>query len=279
MQVFIAGCGTMGSGIIQTFAVTGHEVYMYDIKQEFVDRGYDRIDKQLKRQVEKGRMTQEEADASMARLHKTVQLDDARNADLVLEAIFEEMSVKRELFGQLDQICGPDCLFLSNTSSLSVTEMAHGYDHESKFLGFHFFNPAPVMKLIEIIRGANTSDEAVEKAKEIATAIGKTPVLVHESPGFVVNRILIPMINEAIDLVDRGVASPEDIDTAMQLGANHPMGPLALGDLIGLDIVLNIMEVLYHETGDSKYRPSPLLKQMTRAGKLGRKTKQGFYKY
>lgn len=279
MQVFIAGCGTMGSGIIQTFAVAGHDVYMYDIKQEFVDRGYDRIDKQLKRQVEKGRMTQEDADASMARLHKTVQLEDAKNADLVLEAIFEDMSVKRELFGQLDQITGPDCLFLSNTSSLSVTEMAHGYAHESNFLGFHFFNPAPVMKLIEIIRAANTSDAAVEKAKEIASAIGKTPVLVNESPGFVVNRILIPMINEAIDLVDRGVASPEDIDTAMQLGANHPMGPLALGDLIGLDIVLDIMEVLYHETGDSKYRPSPLLKRMVRAGKLGRKTQEGFYTY
>lgn len=279
MQVFIAGCGTMGSGIIQTFAVAGHDVYMYDIKQEFVDRGYDRIDKQLKRQVEKGRMTQEDADASMARLHKTVQLEDAKNADLVLEAIFEDMAVKRELFGQLDRICGPDCLFLSNTSSLSVTEMAHGYEHESNFLGFHFFNPAPVMKLIEIIRAANTSDAAVEKAKEIASAIGKTPVLVNESPGFVVNRILIPMINEAIDLVDRGVASPEDIDTAMQLGANHPMGPLALGDLIGLDIVLDIMEVLYHETGDSKYRPSPLLKRMVRAGKLGRKTQEGFYTY
>lgn len=279
MKIFLAGCGTMGSGIAQTFAVNGHEVYMFDQEMSFIDRGYGMIEKQLKRQVEKQRMTQEDADAALARLHKTLEVKDAAEVDMVIEAIFENMEVKRAIYKELDEVCKEDCLFCSNTSSLSITEMARGFKHEARFVGFHFFNPAPVMKLIEVIRGNSSSDETVEKAFEIARAIGKDPVLVKENAGFIVNRILVPMINEAADLYDRGIASAEDIDKAMRLGANHPMGPLELGDLIGLDIVLNIMNVLLDETGDPKYRPAVILRKMVRAGKLGRKSGQGFYDY
>lgn len=279
MIIFLAGAGTMGSGIAQTFAQHGHEVYLYDQDMSFIDRGYGMVEKQLSRQVQKEKITQADADAILGRLHKTLDVKDAANADMVIEAIFEVMAAKRDIFEALDPICKEDCLFCSNTSSLSVTEMAHGFKHEANFVGFHFFNPAPVMKLIEIIRASESSDAAVERAIEIAKSIGKDPVLVKESAGFVVNRILVPMINEGIDLLDRGIASAEDIDKAMKLGANHPMGPLELGDLIGLDVVLNIMNVLYSETGDPKYRASTLLKQMVRAGKLGRKSGQGFYDY
>ncbi len=279
MKIFVAGCGTMGSGIIQTFAAHGHTVYMYDTKEEFVQGGYEIIDKQLTRQVSRERISEAEKEATLSLLHKTVDIDSAKECDVVVEAIYENMEAKRDLFSRLDEITKDDCLFCSNTSSLSITEMAYGLKHEEFFLGFHFFNPAPVMKLIEIIRGAKTSDAALEKAFALASAIGKTPVLVKESPGFIVNRLLAPMMNEAIILLEKGVASANDIDTAMQLGANHPMGPLALADLIGLDIVLNIMDVLYKETGDSKYRASYLLKQMVRAGKLGRKTGEGFHNY
>lgn len=279
MKIFLAGCGTMGSGIAQTFAVNGHDVYMYDQEMSFVDRGYGLVEKQMNRQVEKGKITAEDAQAVLARLHKTLDVKDAADCDMVIEAIFEVMAAKRDIFEALDDVCREDCLFCSNTSSLSITEMARGFKHEANFVGFHFFNPAPIMKLIEVIRGAGSADSAVERAFEIARAIGKDPVLVKESPGFIVNRILVPMINEAADLYDRGIATAEDIDKAMKLGANHPMGPLELGDLIGLDIVLNIMNVLYSETGDPKYRPALILKQMVRAGKLGRKTGCGFYNY
>lgn len=279
MKVFLAGCGTMGSGIAQTFAVNGHEVVMFDRTMEIVDRGYAMVEKQLKRQEERGRMTAEEVGAALQRLSRSVDLKDAADASLVLEAIYEEMSAKRELFEALDVICAPDCLFGSNTSSLSITEMANGLQHEEKFLGIHFFNPAPVMKLVEIIRGDATSDETMDAALDLVRSIGKEPVICRESPGFIVNRILIPMINEAVELLDRGVASREDIDQAMKLGANHPMGPLELADFVGVDIVLAIMEVLYSETGDPKYRPSLMLKRLVRAGKLGRKSGEGFYQY
>lgn len=279
MKVFLAGCGTMGAGIAQTFAVSGHEVVMFDRTMEFVDRGYAMIEKQLRRQEERGRMTAEEVNAALSRLSRSVDLNDASDASLVLEAIFEDMSAKRELFEALDAICAPDCLFGSNTSSLSITEMASGLQHKEQFLGIHFFNPAPVMKLVEIIRGDATSEETMGVALDLVRSIGKEPVICRESPGFIVNRILIPMINEAVELLDRGVASREDIDQAMKLGANHPMGPLELADFVGIDIVLAIMEVLYSETGDPKYRPSLMLKRLVRAGKLGRKSGEGFYQY
>ncbi|HPY64005.1 MAG TPA: 3-hydroxyacyl-CoA dehydrogenase NAD-binding domain-containing protein [Bacillota bacterium] len=279
MKVFLAGCGTMGAGIAQTFAVSGYEVVMFDRTMELVDRGYAMIEKQLRKQEERGRMTAEEVDAALRRLSRSVDLNDASDATLVLEAIFEDMIAKRELLKALDAICAPDCLFGSNTSSLSITEMASGLQHEEQFLGIHFFNPAPVMKLVEIIRGDATSEETLEVALDLVRSIGKEPVICRESPGFIVNRILIPMINEAVELLDRGVASREDIDQAMKLGANHPMGPLELADFVGVDIVLAIMEVLYSETGDPKYRPSLMLRRLVRAGKLGRKSGEGFYQY
>lgn len=279
MKLFVAGCGTMGSGIAQVFAAHGHEVVMFDQMMEFVERGFAMIEKHLGRQEAKGRLSSEDVETTLANLSKSTNVKDAIDADLVIEAIFENMDSKRELFTQLDDLCGPDCLFASNTSSLSITEMAAGLAHEANVVGIHFFNPAPVMKLVEVIQGANTSDETIVRATEIVQSIGKEPVLCRESPGFIVNRVLIPMINEAVDLLDHGVASREDIDLAMRLGANHPMGPLQLADFIGVDIVLDIMETLYHETNDPKYRPSLLLKRMVRAGKLGRKSGEGFYSY
>ncbi len=279
MKVFLAGCGTMGSGIAQTFAVKGHEVVMFDQTMEFVDRGYAMIEKQLRRQEEKGRMTTEKVDSTLARISRSVDLKDAAGASLAIEAIYENMAAKRDLFTALDEICEPDCLFGTNTSSLSITEMASGLKHEGQFLGIHFFNPAPLMKLVEIIRGDATTDEAMTAALDLVRSIDKEPVVCRESPGFIVNRVLIPMINEAVDLLEQGVASREDIDQAMKLGANHPMGPLELADFIGVDIVLAIMEVLFNETGDPKYRPSLMLKRLVRAGKLGRKSGEGFYNY
>lgn len=252
---------------------------MFDQMMEFVERGFAMIEKHLGRQEAKGRLSSEDVETTLANLSKSTNVKDAIDADLVIEAIFENMDAKRELFTQLDDLCGPDCLFASNTSSLSITEMAAGLAHEANVVGIHFFNPAPVMKLVEVIQGANTSDETIVRATEIVQSIGKEPVLCRESPGFIVNRVLIPMINEAVDLLDHGVASREDIDLAMRLGANHPMGPLQLADFIGVDIVLDIMETLYHETNDPKYRPSLLLKRMVRAGKLGRKSGEGFYSY
>ncbi len=279
MKVFVAGCGTMGAGIAQVFASGGHETVMYDLEADLVARGHALIVKQLNRQKDKGRLSQEDLDASLARLSQSTDAAQARGADLVIEAIYEDREAKRRLFSKLDPLCGEDCLFASNTSSLSITEMASGLVHESRFLGIHFFNPAPVMKLVEIIEGANTSKDALDQASDLVRQLDKEPVFCKESPGFIVNRILIPMINEAVDLLYQGVASPEDIDQAMRLGANHPMGPLQLADFVGIDIVLNIMETLLGETADPKYRPSLLLKNMVRAGRLGRKSGCGFYTY
>ena len=277
MIVGIIGAGTMGSGIAQAFAqCEGFEVRLCDITAELALRGKGRIENQLMKRVQKGKMDAAAAEAVLNRI-TTGTKDICSDCDLIVEAAFESMDVKKQTFEELQAIAKPTCIFASNTSSLSITEI--GAQLDRPLIGMHFFNPAPVMKLVEVIAGINTPRELVDRVKAIAASLGKTPVEVNEAAGFVVNRILIPMINEAVGVYAEGVASAEDIDTAMKLGANHPIGPLALGDMIGLDVVLAIMEVLQNETGDPKYRPHPLLRKMVRGGLLGVKSGQGFFTY
>ena len=275
-NVGVIGAGTMGQGIANAFATAGYNVTVCDIKIEWAQNGINKICAKLDKLVSREKMTAEKAEGIKANL-TAGEYKDLADCDLIVEAVLEKMEIKKDLFKTLDEICKEDCIFGTNTSSLSVTEIANGIKHN--VIGMHFFNPADRMKLVEVISGENTPVETKEAIIECSKSLGKTPVEVAEGPGFVVNRILIPMIIEACFIYQEGLASVEDIDTAMKLGANHPMGPLALGDLIGLDIVLDVMEVLYTETGDPKYRPCTLLKKMVRAGKLGQKTKQGFYSY
>jgi len=277
MKVGIIGAGTMGAGIAQAFAQTeGFTVTLCDINNEFAANGKNKIAKGFEKRIAKGKMEQAEADAILARI-TTGTKEICADCDLIIEAAIENMEIKKQTFKELDEICKADAIFATNTSSLSITEIGAGL--KRPMIGMHFFNPAPVMKLVEIIAGLHTPTEIVEKIKKISEDIGKVPVQVEEAPGFVVNRILIPMINEAVGIYAEGVASVEGIDAAMKLGANHPIGPLALGDLIGLDVCLAIMDVLYHETGDSKYRAHTLLRKMVRGKQLGQKTGKGFYDY
>jgi 3-hydroxybutyryl-CoA dehydrogenase len=278
-KIFVLGAGTMGAGIVQAFAQKGCEVIVRDIKDEFVDKGIAGISKGLEKQVAKGKMTEEDKEAILSRISGTTDMNLAADCDLVVEAAIENMKIKKEIFAELDAICKPETILASNTSSLSITEVASATKRPDKVIGMHFFNPAPVMKLVELIKGMATSQETFDTVKNLSVAIGKEPVEVKEAPGFVVNRILIPMINEASFILQEGIASVEDIDTSMKFGAGHPMGPLALGDLIGLDVCLAIMDVLFTETGDSKYRASSILRKYVRAGWLGRKSGKGFYDY
>ena len=279
MKVGVIGSGTMGAGIVQVLAQHGHEVVMNARHQESVDKGIAKVEKSLAKLVAKEKIAAEDKDATMALITGTTDIAGVKDADLIIEAAAENMDAKKALFKELDELVGPDCILASNTSSLSITEIAMATSRPDKVVGMHFFNPVPAMKLVEIINGLLTSEETNKTVTDLAAERGKSPVQVKEAPGFVVNRILIPEINEAIEILNEGIASAEDIDTAMKLGCNHPMGPLALGDLIGLDVCLAIMNTLYTEFGDSKYRPSILLKKMVRAGKLGMKTGAGFYDY
>ena len=278
-KVVVIGGGTMGLDIAQVFAKSGRSVVVRDIKDEIIQASEARLNKGLDKLVAKGKMDEAGKAAITGKISFTTDLKMAADADLVVEAAIENLDIKKNIFAELDSICKPECILASNTSSISITAIAAATKRADKFIGMHFFNPATVMKLVEVIRGAHTSDETCKIITELSSEIGKEPVEVNEAPGFVVNKILIPMINEGIDLVYTGVASVEGVDTAMKLGANHPMGPLALGDLVGLDVCLAIMDTLYNETHDPKYRASLLLRKMVRAGKLGRKTGVGFYDY
>ncbi|GAA0117258.1 3-hydroxybutyryl-CoA dehydrogenase [Clostridium senegalense] len=279
-KICIIGAGTMGAGIAQVLATKGYEVTMLVRNMDkFQNVNLAGINKTLTKLVTKGKITEDVKGEILGRINGTLDMNDVKDVDLIIEAIAENMETKRHYFSKLDEICKPETIFATNTSSLSITEVASCTNRPDRVIGMHFFNPAAIMKLVEIIRGMATSDETFSAVKELTQSIGKDPVEVKEGPGFVVNRILIPMINEAVGILDQGIATVEDIDKAMMLGANHPMGPLALGDLIGLDICLAIMEVMYKETGDSKYRANSLLRKYVRAGYLGRKTKKGFYDY
>jgi 3-hydroxybutyryl-CoA dehydrogenase len=279
-KIAVLGAGLMGSGIAQVAAQAGFDVNLMDVAQQFVDKGLTTIEKNLKRMVEKGKMDAAQAEAVRKRINPFLSLADAaKDVDVVIEAVIEKMDLKKGLYTELETVARNDTVFASNTSALSITELASATKRPDRFIGMHFFNPVPVMQLVEIIRGYGTSDQTVALIKQLAEKMGKTGIEVQEAPGFVVNRILVPMIIEAIFVLQEGLATPEEIDTGMRLGANHPMGPLALADLVGLDTLLNVQQNLYEEFADPKYRPPALLRKMVRAGHLGRKSGKGFYNY
>ncbi len=278
-QVMVIGAGQMGSGIAQVFAMAGYNIYLHDLKQEYVDKGLAVIRKNLTRQIEKGKLNQVELDRIMTRISSSTTLQNVSQVDLVIEAAVENMDIKKKLFIELDQLAADHTILATNTSALPITEIAAVTKRADKVIGMHFMNPVPVMKLVEVIRGLATSDEIYQIIQELAQKLGKTPVEVNDFPGFVSNRILMPMINEAIFTLYEGVASKESIDHVMKLGMNHPMGPLTLADFIGLDTCLYIMETLQEGFGDDKYRPCPLLRKYVKAGWLGKKSGKGFYEY
>jgi 3-hydroxybutyryl-CoA dehydrogenase len=278
-HVGVVGAGTMGNGIAQTFAAAGYPVIMRDLKPQFLDRGMATIAKSLDRLTSRGKLTPENRDATLARIRPTTDLADLADCEIVVEAVLENYELKAGIIRELDAICRPDTIFATNTSSISVTRIAAASKTPSRLIGMHFFNPVPVMQLVEIIRALQTTEAVCDTVVNLTQSLGKTARVSKDSYGFVVNRVLIPMINEAINCVHEGLASPEDIDVMMKLGTNQPMGPLSLADLVGLDIVLDIMETLYQGFDDPKYRPSPLLKQMCDAGYLGRKVGRGFFTY
>jgi 3-hydroxybutyryl-CoA dehydrogenase len=278
-RVGVVGAGTMGNGIAQVFAVSGYDVKMRDVGDAPLERGMSTIQKSLSKFVEKGKISEDDSEAAIARIETTADLEDLVDCELVVEAIFENFEVKASAFRELDELLRPEAILASNTSSIDITRLAAVTKRPDRFCGMHFFNPVPLMSLVEIIRGLATSDETYATIKATAEKLGKTPVEVRDYPGFVSNRVLMPMINEAVFALYEGVASKEDIDTVMKLGMNHPMGPLTLADFIGLDVCLDILNVLYDGFKDPKYRPCPLLVKMVQAGRLGRKSGEGFYKY
>lgn len=277
--VGVVGSGLMGNGIAQIIAQAGYPVVFCDVSIEIVKKGYDAIAGRLKKDIAKGKKTTDEVEAVLNRIKPTQNYEDLKDVDFMFEAIFENMDVKKKFYSQIDAICKPECIFATNTSGLSITEIASVTKRASQVIGTHFFNPVPVMELLEVIRGYSTSEETYQLTLEVGKKIGKTTITVQEAPLFCVNRILVPMLNEAMFVLSEGIATKEDIDTGMRLGANHPIGPLALADLVGLDTLLMVMETLYRETADSKYRPCPLLVKMVRAGCYGRKNGKGFYTY